>query len=160
MSPTDPIQQPCWSRGTSKRSVTYHPSRPHHHVSPSMLTHHGICTPAPAPHTTHSHATPLPPPLVSRLSPPLPPSTRHHRCHLCAATATIYMLPPPPSTHRRRCILHATGRCPLRATTATIVYIPPLPHSRCPAYHPLLPRTSHPCPRFSGPTTAYLCALP
>ena len=160
MSPTDPIQQLCRSRGTPKRLVTYHQSHPHRHVSPSTLTRHGICTPAPPPHATHSHATPLPPPLVSCLSPPLPLSTCHHRRHLCAATTAVYAPPLPPSTRHHRCTLRATGCCPLRATAATIVYVPPPPHSRCPAYHPLPPCASHPCPHFSGPTTVYLCALP
>ena len=92
------------------------PSRPHRHVSSSMLTCHGVRTPTPPPHATHSHATPLPLPLTSRLSPPLPPSavyvpppppsTRRHRRRLRAATAAIYAPPLPPSTrqcHESRC---------------------------------------------------------
>ena len=93
---------------------------------------------------------------------PQPRYTTAATAHLSPVTTTaaVYVLPPPPSTHRHRCTLCATGHCPLHAAAATVVYIPPLPHSRCPAYHPLPPRASHPCPRFSGPTTVYLCALP
>ena len=85
----------------------------------------------------------------------------HHHCHhLCAATAAMYALPLLPCMRRSRCTLCATGHCPLCAAATTVIYVPPLPHSRCPTYHPLLPHASHPCPRFSGPTTAYLCTLP
>ena len=75
-------------------------------------------------------ATPLPPLLISRLSPPLPLSMH---CHCC-------------------CTLHATGRCPLCAATTTTVYVPPPPHSRCPRLHQHV-RGGYPCHTLDGDGT-------
>ena len=76
---TDPQSSCCWIK--HREPISHYRCRCcsslacHHHcrrlrVSPSMLTHHGVHTPTPPPHATHSHATPL------------LPSTCCHRRHL------------------------------------------------------------------------------
>ena len=90
-------------------------------------------------------ATPLPLLLVSHLSPLLLPSMCRHRCHL-RITATAPYMP-----------LAAALYVPLLPPLFMSHHLPTL---GAPASHPLPPCASHPCPHFSGPTTAYLCALP
>ena len=113
--PHQPYSTTMWSRGRSKRSVT---SYPHCHISPSMLMHHGVCTPH---HHTQPTATLHHCCCHSSLA-------CHHHCHcLHAATAAVYAPPSPPSMPcHRRCLC---------TTTAAIYVLPQLPSTRCHSCH-------------------------
>ena len=139
LRPTRPppysLLRPTASASRSRRTVT-----PPRRVSPSTLTRHGVRTRTPPPHATHSHATPLLPPLVSRLSPPLPPSTRHRRRRLRATAAAVYVPPPPPST--RLSLDGVDAHAPWRTHTHTSTTRNPQPHYTTAATTRLLPVTA------------------
>ena len=146
------VSQVTWPSPTTTMMATHILPTTHTQPSPGLLPHPH----APNPHIpTHINRSPAPsrasttafrvPPFPIACPPPccMPPCHRRHSLHV-AATTTPYV------------------------PSVTALYIPPLllpftshhrPTLGAPAFHPSPPRAPHPCPRISGPTTAYPRAL-